>query len=241
VAQVLQHKEKRAAELDGVETIETRKQEYQTRLSESETRLWEAALELSARRRTAAAALEEKINAELASLNFTNARFAIAFGPEADARRRLSENGADAVEFLMSANKGQPLLPLVKVASGGEMSRMLLAFKAVTGEYDRIPTMIFDEIDSGISGVTASIVGQKLAGMAKTRQIICITHLPQIAAYGAHHFGIKKSADDQSTYTTVSPLGPEARTEEIARLLGGVTVTESTRESARELIRLSSG
>ena len=172
-------------------------------------------------------------------MNFGNAVFAVRFYDAGDIRQRLSENGADSVEFLIASNKGQALSPLAKIASGGEMSRILLAFKSVIGDYDDIPTMIFDEIDSGISGITAGTVGKKLVNMAEKRQILCITHLPQIAACGAHHLAIRKSDDGAGICTSVEPLDADERVLEIARLLGGANITETTLKSARELIEMS--
>ena len=119
------------------------------------------------------------------------------------------------------------------------MSRIMLAFKKIIGDYDEIPTMIFDEIDSGISGIAASVVGKKLKEIAENHQIICITHLPQIAAFGTHNYKIQKSSDEDMTYTTVTPLSPEDKVREIARLLGGTNVTETTLKSAEELIAAS--
>ena len=143
------------------------------------------------------------------------------------------------MEFLISTNRGEPLKPLSKIASGGEMSRIMLAFKKITGDYDEIPTMIFDEIDSGISGIAASVVGRKLAEIAANHQIICITHLPQIAAFGHHNYKIEKSADETMTYTTVTALSQQEKAEEIARLLGGANITDTTLKSAQELIAAS--
>jgi len=151
----------------------------------------------------------------------------------------FTEEGIDIVEFLISTNRGEPLKPLSKIASGGEMSRIMLAFKKIIGDYDEIPTMIFDEIDTGISGIAASIVGRKLTEIAEKHQIICITHLPQIAAFGKHNYKIAKSSDDDRTYTTIDALTNEEKTQEIARLLGGTNITETTLESARELINAS--
>jgi DNA repair protein RecN (Recombination protein N) len=239
VEKTLEYKETIAAALADIENIDERKTALAARRTACERALLLVCEELSALRKASAAELEQRINAELAGLNFSNAAFAVHFKNEGDIGQRMSENGADTVEFLLSPNKGQPLLPLAKIASGGEMSRMLLAFKAVLGDYDSIPTMIFDEIDSGISGVTASIVGAKLAKMAEKHQIICITHLPQIAACGAHHFAIRKSSDDESTHTFVEALNREERVTEIARLLGGANITETTLKSARELIEMS--
>ncbi|HVI39289.1 MAG TPA: DNA repair protein RecN, partial [Anaerovoracaceae bacterium] len=136
-------------------------------------------------------------------------------------------------------NKGEAPKPLVKIASGGEISRIMLAFKQIIGDYDLIPTMIFDEIDVGISGITASIVGKKLSDISKRHQIVCITHLPQIAAFGDHHYKIDKEAVNGVTLTTVSPLVHEEKVSEIARLLGGINITDTTLKSAEELIKLS--
>jgi DNA repair protein RecN (Recombination protein N) len=151
----------------------------------------------------------------------------------------FSASGADRIEFLITTNKGELPKPLAKIASGGEISRIMLAFKQIIGDFDRIPTMIFDEIDVGISGITASIVGKKLLDISGRHQIICITHLPQIAAFGDHHYKIDKSAESGSTVTTVIPLGYDEKVGEIARLLGGINITDTTLKSAEELIRLS--
>ena len=142
----------------------------------------------------------------------------------------------DKVEILISANKGEPLKPLYKVASGGEISRIMLAFKNVISSYDSIPTLIFDEIDSGISGYTASVVAKKLKEISRDHQILCITHLPQIAAAGTHNYKIYKESDDSSTFTHLEMLDENAKVMEIARLIGGATVTENTLISAKELI-----
>ncbi|MDR2089635.1 MAG: DNA repair protein RecN [Clostridiales Family XIII bacterium] len=239
VAKVLEYGEALRAALADIENIDARKAELAARLSAREDELVRTCEALHTLRRAAADELEERINAELAELHFSGAAFAARFNDAGDMRQRLSENGADSVEFLLSSNRGQPLLPLAKIASGGEMSRILLAFKTVIGDYDGIPTMIFDEIDSGISGVTAGTVGRKLVRMAEKRQIICITHLPQIAACGAHHFAIRKSDDGEGVHTSVEPLSADERVLEIARLLGGENITETTRKSARELIEMS--
>ena len=145
----------------------------------------------------------------------------------------------DNVEILITTNKGEPLKPLYKVASGGEMSRIMLAFKNIISSYDMIPTLIFDEIDNGISGITASIVGKKLKEIAGARQILCITHLPQIAACGEHNYRIFKESDESKTFTTVEELNDNQTIDEIARLLGGATITDVTLASARELIASS--
>ena len=140
---------------------------------------------------------------------------------------------------MISTNRGEPLKPLSKIASGGEMSRIMLAFKKIIGDYDGIPTMIFDEIDAGISGVAATVVGRKMREISQNHQIICITHLPQIAAFGEHHFRIQKTSDETSTYTSVAALDEEETVAELARLLGGETITQTTLASARELLESS--
>jgi DNA repair protein RecN (Recombination protein N) len=140
---------------------------------------------------------------------------------------------------MISTNRGEQLKPLSKIASGGEMSRIMLAFKKIVGDYDEIPTLIFDEIDTGISGITASIVGRKLMQIAESHQVICITHLPQIAACGQHNYRIFKESDESKTFTTVQALDGSQTVDEIARLLGGANITDVTIQSARELIASS--
>lgn len=196
-----------------------------------------ASSRLSQLRHDAAELMSQKINAELLELNFQNAQFVVDFKEQE--KTVYTANGIDIVEFLISTNKGETPKPLAKIASGGEISRIMLAMKRITGELDYIPTLIFDEIDSGISGITASIVGKKLVQIAENHQVMCITHLPQIAACGEHHYKIQKTDNDESTVSTVVPLSEEERVDEIARLLGGINITETTRESAKELLTLS--
>lgn len=196
-----------------------------------------ASSRLSQLRHDAAELMSQKINAELLELNFQNAQFVVDFKEQE--KTVYTANGIDIVEFLISTNKGEIPKPLAKIASGGEISRIMLAMKRITGELDYIPTLIFDEIDSGISGITASIVGKKLVQIAENHQVMCITHLPQIAACGEQHYKIQKTDNDESTVSTVVPLSEEERVDEIARLLGGINITETTRESAKELLTLS--
>lgn len=193
------------------------------------------ASELGELRRLAAQQLSHAINAELKELNFKDAEFSVLIEP-----CPAGEKGSDYVEFLIKTNKGEASKPLAKIASGGELSRIMLALKRVTAGLDGIPTMIFDEIDTGISGATAGVVGQKLKSIAREHQIICITHLPQIAAMGDHHYKIAKVSDEISTHTTVVPLTNEERIEELAALLSGTTVTDAARKQAEELLKRSS-
>ena len=179
-----------------------------------------------------AARLESAIIKELADLEFANSEFKIDIN-------RLDEIGPlgyDKVEFLISTNPGDPLMPLTKIASGGEISRIMLAFKHIIGETDRVETMIFDEIDTGISGHTALVVGRKLSEIADHRQIISVTHLPQIAAYGDDNYLISKSVDNQKSYTNIGHLDEESKVRMLAALFSGSSESENALEAARELI-----
>ncbi len=195
--------------------------------------LLDACAMLTSARKAAAKDLSQKTLKELNDLNFSDAQIDISISPLSQPQ----EDGMDKVEILISANKGEPLKPLYKVASGGEISRIMLAFKNVISSYDSIPTLIFDEIDNGISGYTASVVAKKLKEISQSHQIICITHLPQIAAAGDHNYKIYKESDDSSTFTHLEYLDENAKVMEIARLIGGVTITDNTLVSAKELIK----
>lgn len=186
-------------------------------------------------RKTSADSLQKKIQQELENLNFKNANFMINF----EELPAFTPNGTDKVEFLLTTNLGEPLKPLSKIASGGEMSRIMLAFKKVIGEYDGIETMIFDEIDNGISGETADIVGRELQVIAKKHQLLCITHLPQIAAIADHNYRIEKTDDDERTFTVIKELSEKEKITEIARLLAGINVSDITLASAQEMINLA--
>ena len=234
IAAVFEHREKAALRISSAEDSETQKAELQKELAAAKGLFTAKARELSDLRKITAARLEEAVTGQLMELNFKDAEFSVSIETNEDF---VSETGFDFVEFMLSANKGQPLLPLAKVASGGELSRIMLAFKSITGDFDGVETMVFDEIDSGISGVTASIVGEKLLSMAGTHQIICITHLPQIAAFADHHYLLEKYTDGDETFTRLREIGGEARVDEIARLVGGRTITDKARENARELIK----
>lgn len=240
IEKVLEYKEKLEKELNTIENIEERKKKLSSNLALYEGQLFEASQSLSDLRKKSAKIMENKINKELAELNFKNAFLTVNFShTQEDSKPTFTPEGMDKVEFLITTNKGEAPKPLAKIASGGEISRIMLAFKQIVGNFDRIPTMIFDEIDSGISGITASIVGKKLLDISKSHQIICITHLPQIAAYGDHHFKIQKEDRDESTNTTVVPLSEQEKVYEIARLLGGINITDTTLKSAEELLALS--
>lgn len=235
IEELIDYKDKLAVRLSHIENMDAVKAELETELSECRDKLESACKELTEIRKESAAELEQKISNELSQLNFKDAVFSIEFR-KSDS---FTSEGTDIIEFLISTNRGEPMKPLSKIASGGEMSRIMLAFKKIIGDYDEIPTMIFDEIDSGISGIAASIVGRKLREIAQSHQIICITHLPQIAAYGQFNYKIAKSSDDTMTYTTVTQLSDDEKVHEIARLLGGANITDTTLKSAKELIEAS--
>jgi len=204
------------------------------------------ALALSEARAEAAGRLERLIQKELRGLGMEPARFRVAVrhdpaGPEelgcGEAGWRVGPRGADAVEFLLSANPGEELKPLAKVVSGGELSRTMLAIKTILAAADEMPTMVFDEVDAGIGGRVADVVGQKLRRTAGGRQVLCVTHLAPIAAHAEHHLVVEKRIGRGVTRTTVAALDGARRVEELARMLGGERISEATRRHARELLR----
>jgi len=235
IEKVLRHADDLETQLSYIENIDEARASLTAQLSSCEEDLKRSSEGLSNLRKESAKELELKILAELVELNFNDASLSISFSRESG----YTANGIDKVEFLMSANKGEPVKPLSKIASGGEMSRIMLAFKRVIADYDEIAVLIFDEIDSGVSGATASVVGKKLRQISENHQVVCITHLPQIAAFGANNYKIQKDTDDSMTYTTVVKLAENEKILEIARLLGGVNVTDKAIASARELVELS--
>lgn len=228
---VLAYAKEAAKNLTSIENADEEMARLEKEIAVNKAEYDKAAEKLTALRKKTADTLSASINKELEELNFKDANF----GAKMDVITP-KENGVDSVEFLISANKGEELKPLAKVASGGELSRIMLALKRIIGDIDGIPTMIFDEIDTGISGATAGVVGDKLKSIADNHQIICITHLPQIACKGSHHYRIEKTSDEISTQTTVVPLSDEERVEELARLLSGTTITDSARLQAKELL-----
>ena len=204
-------------------------------MEKKEQKLVKVTKKLSKIRKEQAVIMEKAISEGLADLNFEDVKFTIAF-EEADS---YSANGFDDVEFMISLNPGQPVRPLVEVASGGELSRIMLVIKSVMADRDEIPTLIFDEIDVGISGRTAQKVSEKMALIGRKHQVICITHLAQIAAMADHHFMIEKSVSDGQTKTSIRELGVEESTDELARILGGAKITETVRQNAREMQELA--
>jgi DNA repair protein RecN (Recombination protein N) len=211
------------------------------RLKETEAELYTIAFELNKSRRHAAALLEDRIGAELSDLEMKRSKFSvdITFDDAAgsNGERRYKEDGLDRVEFLISPNVGEPLKPLSKIASGGEMSRIMLAIKTILADVDEIPTLIFDEIDIGISGKASQKVGEKLSYISRNHQVICVTHLAQIASMADQQFLIEKMSGEDSTRTSVTSLSEERIKGEIARILGGSTTSETSLRYAEEMLR----
>ena len=200
-------------------------------LARSEEELREKAEKLSLERQKTAKELEERIQQEMQELGFLDTRFTFRF----EKKKEISEKGLDEVESYVSLNPGEPLRPLREVGSGGELSRIMLSIKTVLADTDAVPTLIFDEIDTGISGRTAEKVGEKLEKIAKNHQVILITHLPQIAAKADRHFLIEKNVQEGKTKTEIHTLNEEASVKELARLLGGEELTEAALQNARSL------
>jgi len=192
------------------------------------------ATDLSERRQLAAGKLSGAVSKAMRSLGMPGGRFDVVVAPLRDGGARAS--GVDDIEFRISANPGQPLLPLSQVASGGELSRMSLAIQVIASDGSTIPTMVFDEVDSGVGGGVAEMVGRRLAQVAARRQVLCVTHLPQVASLADHHIRISKVTDGKATRTGVNTLDHEERVDELARMLGGVEITTKTREHAAEML-----
>ena len=233
-------------ELLNVENISEKINDVKNLVTDLHDRCKALALKLSKNRKKAAGVLAKKIIESLSSLKMIQTIFkvdlnAIFWNQKTDRYLKiddhtLTETGIDRVTFMIAPNLGEDLKPLATIASGGELSRVILALKAILAETDSVETVIFDEVDAGIGGGTAEVVGRKLADLAKHHQVICITHLPQIAKFGEHHFSISKRVIDGRTQTVIQPLNKADRHKEIARMLGGEDITSTTLEHARELL-----
>lgn len=229
---VLQYQADLGEKIERLKNADAYKAQLETRLAELETKLMNLCQKASKVRSKEAAKLEKDMIAALTDLNFLDVKFEI----QVRRKEEMASNGYDDVEFMISTNPGEPLKSLGNVASGGELSRIMLAIKTVLASRDRIPTMIFDEIDTGISGKTAWKVSEKLGRLAQSHQIICITHLPQIAAMADNHYKIAKQAVDNKTVTDIVQLDGAESVDELARMLGSDEITDTVRENARELI-----
>ena len=231
VEEMLAYLERSRGELDRIEYADDRIAQLRQTENRQEAAAMEAAHALSARRRAAARELEARISRELSELDMPKLRFSIDFQ-----EKELAEDGVDAAAFLMSANVGEALRPIQKIASGGELSRIMLALKNVLAEQDSVMTMVFDEVDTGVSGRAAQRVAEKLARLSRTRQVLCVTHLPQLAAMADVHFGVEKGEENGRTLTRVNVLDRAARRREVARLSGGDTPSETMLCGAEELL-----
>ena len=228
--------EKAKEEYDSIAFSSEKKAKLEEELSALEAEVFNKGCHISDCRKKAALEFEKQVSGEMSFLDMPDARFTVSFSDE-----EPNENGIDDVEFLISVNRGQEEKPLVKIASGGELSRIMLAIRCVLSRTGQNETMIFDEIDAGVSGRAANRIASKLQQVSKGRQVICVTHLAQIAASADCHFLIEKSSDISNTYTKVSRLDGVEREREIARIIGGDVITESTLSSARELIEFGAG
>ena len=226
-------------ELDDLEHADQHREALAARLAELEERYRETAAKLSSRRRRAATRFSRKITGAMQTLGMSGGLFEAAVLPRAD--DACSAHGMDSIEFRVSANKGQPVQALSRVASGGELSRISLSIQVISAGSDITPTMIFDEVDTGIGGGVAEIVGQKLRALGADRQVLCVTHLPQVAALANHQLQVSKLAGEDTTHTRIRPLDETERVDEIARMLGGVKITRQTREHALEMLGLAQG
>lgn len=229
--ELLKALDKAREELNDIEFSDKKAAELSELLDSSVERLVALGEELTEVRKKAAAAFEKQVCDILSYLNMPDVRFTVQF-----AKGRYTKRGCDTAEFMISANRGESVKPLSKIASGGELSRVMLAIKSVLLGRDPVGTMIFDEIDTGISGYTAGKVGTQLKRVAENRQVICVTHLAQIAAMGDTHLLIEKKAEGDRTFTSVSPLSYEDRINEIARIMSGAQMTENLYNSAKELL-----
>ncbi len=232
VSEILAYLEQAQQELDEMEFATERLEKLSGKLTALEKEAEASALVLRQTRKQASVTLQKRLSEELTALDMPRAQFVCEFDEIS-----LSGNGMDGVRFLMTANVGEALKPLSKVASGGELARIMLAIKNVLAEGDRVGTLIFDEVDAGVSGRAAQKVAEKLRAVSRGKQVLCVTHLPQIAAAADAHLLIEKSEKDGRTYTHVTCLDKEGRKKEIARIIGGAEITEITLRSAEEMLK----
>ena len=235
IPEILAYRDRQAEKYDLLKDLEKHLAQAERKAAEAAKAYSAAAKELSEERRKAAGELEKQVIRSLTDLNFLDVRFAIRFD-----EKKESANGTDDVEYEISTNPGESIRPLGEIVSGGELSRIMLALKTILADRDQIGTLIFDEIDTGISGRTAQKVSEKMAAIAEHRQVICITHLPQIAAMADQHFEIEKHGDEvNGTETQIHLLNEEDSVRELARLLGGAAITPAVLQNAREMRMLA--
>ena len=236
VEDMLAYLDKCQAELDAMETADDALLQLEKQLKRAEKVVLAAGSELTKARKAAAKTLEARIQKELQDLDMQKVRFSIQFE-----EKEPSPDGCDTIRFLMSANAGEDLKPIARIASGGELARIMLALKNVLAEQEAIGTLVFDEVDTGVSGRAAQRVAEKLAQVSRRKQVLCVTHLPQLAAMADTHFSVEKGESKGRTFTRVVLLDREARKAELARITGGSHVTEALLESAGELLDAAEG
>lgn len=241
IEDIIRKREEIANELDGIAYLGEEITRVAEEIAKREEILLERAGELSIRRKETAGILKETIENEIRSLRMADAVFEVRFRNSSGEPgvSSLNPKGGDEVEFYLSTNVGEDLLPLNRIASGGELSRIVLAMKKALAGTGAVGTVVFDEVDSGIGGAVAEVVGKKLKDVSRYHQVICITHLPQIACFGDTHFLVSKSVEGERTTAAVDLLSEEDRLDEIARMLSGIEITEKTREHASEMLRMS--
>jgi len=247
IESVFAHLEFIDGELSIVGNLSERISATEKQISELHDKLAKLALQLSSKRRSTAEIFRKKVEKELSTLKMSGTEFQISLEPIFSEtttdphlqteNKSITESGVDRVFFLISPNVGEELKPLSLIASGGELSRVILAIKAILAETEAVETIVFDEVDAGIGGGVAEVVGKKLSSLSKYHQVICITHLPQIAKFGDHHFRISKQVFRGRTRTKIEPLTKDERIKELARMLGGEKITRATLNHAREMLK----
>jgi DNA repair protein RecN (Recombination protein N) len=240
VDQLLAKLEQLHGELEGLDQSESRLADLREQVTGAGRDAVASAEWLSEGRKKAATKLEARVKAELSALRMEQTQFQIAVASDRS-EAALGPSGYDRVEFLLSANPGEPLQPMAKVASGGELSRIMLALKTVLAETDGVPVLIFDEVDQGVGGAVAAVMGKRLKALSAYHQVFCITHLPQIASQAGAHYVVEKTVTKKRTVTRARQLDQAGRKEEVARMLGGLAVTKNVREAAAEMIGEAEG
>ena len=234
VDQLHEVQQKLDCEFDELSNADERGRELELAVATASAKFLQLAKTLSTKRQQAASRFSAAVTEAMHGLGMPGGEFEVRL--EQLGERDARSHGLDAIEFQITANPGQPMLALSRVASGGELSRMSLAIQVIASDGSAIPTMVFDEVDSGVGGGVAEMVGRRLAELGTSRQVLCVTHLPQVASLAAQHFRVAKVTDGKATRTSVQPLGKEARIEELARMLGGVEITKKTLEHAAEML-----
>jgi len=239
--EVIRYGDRAEEELAQLDSMDQRLAETGVKLAKLETDLLAKAETLSNARKKTARKLEKAIGAELATLSFNTADFQVEFEPIEQTLEDITPSGWDRVEFMFSANPGEPVKPLAKIASGGELSRLLLGLKCILARRDQVETVIFDEVDAGIGGQAAEDIALKIKELSDHHQVLCITHLPQIASRADEHFRVNKKLQNKRTQTEITLLGEDTRIAELARMLGGATVTDETLAFAKRLLIKGAG